>query len=421
MTATNAELATAGLRTVPDLDPSRSADLRHFRSYTYSSLVGPPALLLVLFTVISAVPYPPDPLGMVELAGVAIVVVAIARLGERQIPRPGQRPLSRQVWGFWATVGCVGAVVIGALWVRAGEAWLWSFAPAAVVSLLVAGLSPARRRVAVPGVILAAAGVGVAVGALRGGQPVEGFALSGAMWMGFWLFATLASIWTWRVVVQLDEARRTAAGLAVANERLRFAADLHDIQGHSLQVIALKSELARRLAKQDPAAAAAEMAAVQELAAEALDDTRTVVAGYRRANLDTEIANATNVLDSAGIDARLHVAPGLDASALQGPVRHLLGLVVREAVTNVLRHSAATRAEVALELDDGGGRVRLSVRNDGVDRPPTATGSGLGQLSHRLQAAGGRLTWRRTNDTFEVRAEMPVAVTPTAPDAAVRA
>ena len=420
MTARNSELATAGLRTVPDPDTSRDADLRHFRSYTYSSLVGPPALLLVFFTVISGVPYPPDPLGMVELAGVAIVVVAIARLGERHIPRrPDQRPLSRQVWRAWAAVGCVGAVVIGALWVRAGEAWLWSFAPAAVVSLLIAGLSPARRRLAVPAVMLAMAGMGVAVGAWRGGQRIEGFALSGAMWTGFWLFATLASIWTWQVVVELDEARRTAAGLAVANERLRFAADLHDIQGHSLQVIALKSELARRLAKQDPTAAAAEMAAVQELAAEALDDTRTVVEGYRRANLDTEIANATNVLGSAGIDARLHVAPELDASKLEGPVRHLLGLVVREAVTNVLRHSAATRAEVALELDDRG--LRLSVSNDGVDRPPTATGSGLGQLSNRLKAAGGRLTWRRTNDMFEVRAEMPLAVTPTAPDAAAPA
>ena len=126
----------------------------------------------------------------------------------------------------------------------------------------------------------------------------------------------LGLLWGWEVAARLERARRLSAELAVADERLRFAADLHDIQGHHLQVIALKSELAARLARTDPARAAAEMEEVQRLAAKALDDTRAVVQGYRRTSLDEEIANATRVLAAAGIDARMKVEPAADGDRL---------------------------------------------------------------------------------------------------------
>jgi two-component system sensor histidine kinase DesK len=184
---------------------------------------------------------------------------------------------------------------------------------------------------------------------------------------------------------------------------------LHDIQGHHLQVIALKSELAARLARTRPARAAAEMEEVRRLAAEALDDTRAVVQGYRRTTLDEEIANATKVLAAAGIDARMNLEPAAvgGPDRLATPGRHLLGLVMREATTNVLRHSQARHAVVDYGVTDAGARLRVS--NDGVaGRPGTGAGTGLRTLAGRLRAAGGELTWEHGADRFVVTARLPV-------------
>jgi two-component system, NarL family, sensor histidine kinase DesK len=205
-----------------------------------------------------------------------------------------------------------------------------------------------------------------------------------------------------------------AAELAVADERLRFAADLHDIQGHHLQVIALKSELAARLVRTDPARAAAEMEEVRRLAAEALDDTRAVVQGYRRTTLDDEIANATRVLAAAGIDARMNLEPaaagGPDRLATAG--RHLLGLVMREATTNVLRHSGAAR--VTVELTEDGVQAVLVVTDDGAGAGAGLTvvgspGSGLAGLRERVTALGGELAAGPVPDGgYRVRAAVPL-------------
>src|SRR5690606_1433617 len=98
-----------------------------------------------------------------------------------------------------------------------------------------------------------------------------------------------------------------------------------------------------------------------------------------------------------------------DAAALPPPVRHLLGLVVREAVTNTLRHSTATEASVALRLDRSTDRIQLLVRNDNAASPvPGRTGGGLSQLANRLSDAGGRLSWEHQDDRFEVRADLPL-------------
>jgi two-component system sensor histidine kinase DesK len=220
--------------------------------------------------------------------------------------------------------------------------------------------------------------------------------------------ATLLGIlWAWDVAARLERAGRLSADLAVADERLRFAADLHDIQGHHLQVIALKSELAARLAQTDPARAAAEMQEVQRLAADALRDTRAVVQGYRRTALDDEIANATRVLAAADIDARMRLDADAGTDGLSETSRNLLGLVVREATTNVLRHSRARRAEVDYHVT--GGLAQLRMGNDGaVDHPGAAAGSGLRVLAERLAAAGGRLTWARDGDRFVVAASLPL-------------
>jgi two-component system sensor histidine kinase DesK len=220
--------------------------------------------------------------------------------------------------------------------------------------------------------------------------------------------ATLLGIlWGWEVAARLERARRLSAELAVKDERLRFAADLHDIQGHHLQVIALKSELAARLAQTDPARAAMEMQEVQRLSTEALRDTRALVQGYRRTSLDEEIANATRVLAAADIDARMQLDAATDSDRLSETSRHLLGLVVREATTNVLRHSRAQRAEVDYRVTAGMAQLRMG--NDGAgDQPGAASGSGLRALAERLAAVGGTLTWEQNGDRFVVAASLPV-------------
>src|SRR5690606_8827511 len=123
----------------------------------------------------------------------------------------------------------------------------------------------------------------------------------------------LGPLWAWDIARRLNETQRLAAGLAGKNERLRVAADLHDIRGPHRQVIGPKSELAARLAGADAERATAEMEEVQRLAVKALEDPRAVVRGYRNTSLDEEFANATKVLAAADIDAAMRLEPSAAA------------------------------------------------------------------------------------------------------------
>ncbi|WP_157002088.1 sensor histidine kinase [Agromyces laixinhei] len=230
-------------------------------------------------------------------------------------------------------------------------------------------------------------------------------------------FMVITSMWFWEVIVELDRHRRAAAELAVTQERLRFASDLHDIQGHHLQVISLKSELAERLLLIDPEAARVHLHETRLIAKQALEETRSLVAGYRQVAFDDELENAREVLTAAGAECELRLgAVPTDAAA-----QSLLASVVREATTNILRHSEATR--VTIELTTTGDRTELAIANDGVpvtDAPapgPTGTseraaGSGLAGLRERLATLGGTLETAadastgpsRRGGRFEVRA-----------------
>ncbi|SFP75998.1 two-component system, NarL family, sensor histidine kinase DesK [Geodermatophilus dictyosporus] len=212
------------------------------------------------------------------------------------------------------------------------------------------------------------------------------------------------------VNAELAEAREELARNAVAEERLRFARDLHDLLGHSLSLIALKSELAGRLAEVDPARARAEMADVEAAARRALAEVRDAVSGYRQVSCAQALAEARSALSGAGIAVRLpaRVPP------LPGPVDAALGWVVREATTNVLRHSGA-RA-VTVTLTDDGTEAVLTVTDDG--RGPTddtAPGSGLTGLAERVGALGGVLTGGAGRaGGYELRAVLPLAPVPAA-------
>nr|WP_241732939.1 histidine kinase [Aeromicrobium phoceense] len=179
------------------------------------------------------------------------------------------------------------------------------------------------------------------------------------------------------------------ADLAAVRERLRLAADLHDVQGHHLQVIALKAELAERQLDSDPDAARASMAEVQQIARAAITETKEIVRGYRRTSLREEIANAAAVLEATGAEVVVECSEDLD--------RPLFALALREATTNILRHSDATSVRISAVPD------RLTIVNDGAAEPAVSShGSGLASLTERVAAAGGRLSVRREGDVFTV-------------------
>ncbi|NJP89551.1 two-component sensor histidine kinase [Nonomuraea sp. FMUSA5-5] len=202
------------------------------------------------------------------------------------------------------------------------------------------------------------------------------------------------------IAKELQAAREGLARSAVVEERLRAARDLHDLLGHDLAAILLKCELARRL---PPEAARAELAEVLEMAERAGHDLRSVSGGQLDLSLAAEAGSAASVLRAAGVE----VASDLAHPPLPAEVETVLSAVLREAVTNVLRHSAARHC--VIRTSAGGGRVRLTVRNDGARAGEARRGSsGLGNLTTRLAALDGRLTTGADDGWFVLDATAPL-------------
>ncbi|MGW7054440.1 sensor histidine kinase [Streptomyces sp. NPDC054887] len=221
------------------------------------------------------------------------------------------------------------------------------------------------------------------------------------------LLTTRSSAWFMAVIRELDQARDVAARLAVAEERLRFGRDMHDVMGRNLAVIALKSELAVQLARRGRPEAADQMAEVQRIAQESQREVREVVRGYREADLAAELEGARGVLGAAGIDCAVDRARLADD--LPAGVQSALGWVVREATTNVLRHGDARSCTVRLTA--GEGKAVLVVENDGAGDVSAAgaPGSGLAGLRERLTAVGGTLRAGPAADgVFRLTAEVPL-------------
>ncbi|MFJ8110032.1 sensor histidine kinase [Streptomyces sp. NPDC096132] len=217
-------------------------------------------------------------------------------------------------------------------------------------------------------------------------------------------FTSVFSVWLLNAVYELDEARETRARLAVAEERLRFGRDLHDVMGRNLAVIALKSELAVQLARRGRPEAVEQMIEVQRLAQESQREVGDVVRGYREADLGVELAGAQGVLTAAGIACEVRG----ETDGLPSEVQSALGWVVREATTNVLRHGDAGRCSVGLRVTEG--RVVLTVENDGaVAEGGGGGGSGLAGLRERLRQVDGTLRAGFAGaGVFRVVAEVPL-------------
>jgi len=209
----------------------------------------------------------------------------------------------------------------------------------------------------------------------------------------------------------LHAARRELARMAVMEERLRLARDLHDLLGHNLSLITLKSELAARLVVQDPARAADEIQAVEHVARQTLREVREAVAGYRQPTLRSELDGARQLLEAAGIALTIEHT----IEALPPATDAVFAWTVREGVTNVIRHSYARRCRIQLTCANG--RARAEVIDDGYHRQGqegmrSRTGSGLAGLAERVRAYGGYLEAgpQLTDGTsgFRLLVELPI-------------
>ena len=207
-----------------------------------------------------------------------------------------------------------------------------------------------------------------------------------------------------RTIRELHAAREELADLAVGEERLRIARDLHDLLGQSLSIVALKSDLADRLVDSDPAAAHAELADVRRCSRQALAEMRAAVHGYRRLAFSEALGSAHAALSAAGIELRVDGTP----QELPDEVETVLAWALREATTNVLRHSGAHACEVTVETGDE--EVALQVDDDGAAAPSASDrGTGLAGLAERARRLDGTLeAGARPGGGYRLRLRVPL-------------
>jgi len=182
------------------------------------------------------------------------------------------------------------------------------------------------------------------------------------------------------------ESQRQAGTQAILEERERVARDVHDVLGHTLTVIALKSELAGKLLERDPGRAHAELREITHLARESIEEVRQTVAGLKVQSLSEEITAASQALESAGIDLRREGSAWSDLDSIPAANQAVFAWVIREATTNIIRHTAARRATIKLD------RSSLTITDNGVGISPEAAGHGLEGLKARVEQVGGTLS-----------------------------
>ncbi|TMD15009.1 MAG: sensor histidine kinase [Chloroflexi bacterium] len=254
-----------------------------------------------------------------------------------------------------------------------------------LIALLVAGFALPKRRALIAFFLVAAIMIveGVLLAKLTAGQFILQLVLTlpsvvlfggGAMGLRY-LLASLA---------ELRAARAEVAQHATDRERSRIARDLHDLLGHSLSLITLKGELATRLLPEG-APGVDEVRDMVALSREALQQVRDAVSGYRQPTLATELMAARVALRAAGMDLEVQQ----DVGALDRETEAVLGWVIREGCTNVIRHSGAKHCRIHLTRNPG--ELKIEVANDGWRVPQVPAGNGLRGLEERLSALGGTL------------------------------
>jgi len=268
-----------------------------------------------------------------------------------------------------------------ALALACGNEWLTLFFHVNVLAGLLLPRRDAYAAIAGLAILMVAFGSASGLGWSDIGQ---GVLSTGALGLLFTAFGNNID-----TIAELRAAREEIARLAVAEERLRFARDLHDLLGHSLSLITLKGELAARLLPSSPEKAATEVRDIEGVTRQALREVREAVAGYRRPTLDEELRSAREMLEAAGISCRIEAG----ADVLPGATDAVLAWAVREGVTNVIRHSRAKHCEIRVTRRDE--ELRAQITDDGQgpspERDGASAGSGLSGLAERVAASGGAL------------------------------
>jgi two-component system, NarL family, sensor histidine kinase DesK len=207
---------------------------------------------------------------------------------------------------------------------------------------------------------------------------------------------------------KLRKANEEIEHLAKVAERERIARDLHDVLGHTLSVITLKSELAGKLMDRDPQRAAQEIHEVEEISRQALSDVRDAIRGYRSQGLLAELARAKSTLETAGLTVECDAAASVNIPAMQ---ESILSLAVREAVTNIVRHAHARTCRMRLEQQNGSCRLQISDDGRGCNGNE---GNGLRGMRERVEMVGGtlqRIGASGTTVTITLRLKAPVMQT----------
>ena len=294
-------------------------------------------------------------------------------------------------------------VVLGALatllCLTLGSPWLGLYC---YVSVACGATLPLRVAY---GAIPATAGTMMLVGAFVGREEAQNLVLL-VLLIGFAMSGVGQLV---RTTIELRKARATVAQLAANEERLRLARDLHDLLGHSLSLITLKSELAGRMLPDHPDKAAQQVADIEQVSRQALVDVREAVTGYRRPRLAAELAGTQVALTAAGVVAEVPEEP--DLTGIPEEAESALAWALREAVTNVVRHSGADRCVVQVlrrqTLD--GPTLELTVEDNGSGGSGNGPGNGLTGLTERLEKAGGTLEAARVKHGFRLVARVPAA------------
>ena len=308
----------------------------------------------------------------VALAGLAaFIAIYFFMLVTNLLNRDPSLPLRT---GRWKVIAALIAIAVG-LTLGYGAPWMLIFV---FVNSAAGVYLPPEHAVRIIGPISV---VAVAAGYLSHGNAAT------LIGNGLTVLTVGLLMWSFTNVIiayrELRLAREGLAKLAVAEERLRFARDLHDLLGHNLSVIALKSELAGRIAAGAPERAIQEINDIEAVARTSLHDIREAVAGYRQPTIDVELRGAREVLSAAGI-ALDHQIDAALPDETTGP----FAWAIREGVTNVVRHSRGHRCSI--RLNELNGSVSLEIRDDGEPREAaTESGSGLVGLRERFAAIGG--------------------------------
>lgn len=306
--------------------------------------------------------------------GGALVLVHLAAFGR------GRTRFRGPALALQAVLGLAPELEFGAAW--------------AVFSCFFLGSLPlvARPRVAVPVLVLVTAGAG-ALAVRAAGPAAVADGLRAALLTAVTAFAVFGLAWLAGAAAPDEDGRRELAAQVVAEERRRFSRDTHDLLGLSLSAITLRVELIRRLVDDCPQAAQAELAELLTISRKGLADVRAIAAGSREMSLAEECRSAASVLRAAGITVGFD---GQLPADLPSPVATTLAAVLRESVTNVIRHSKAAWCDFSVVAVAGA--VRLQVANDGVppagEDPPAGEncGSGLRNLTYRVEALSGELS-----------------------------